>query len=312
MKDAIFFWLCSIAVLLTAMILLGGAVRLTDSGLSITDWRPIMGALPPLGAADWDAAFFAYQQIPQYLTRPAITLDEFKVIFWWEWVHRFAGRVLGVALAVPFLFFLWRGWLSKREAKHIFALLLLVGLQGVIGWVMVLSGLSERVSVAPLLLTLHFGLAMVIVGWVFFLLVERVERVHWQPSTMTFALAAFTFVQLLLGAMVAGMDGGVIYNDFLWGINSPLTANLAPTLDSIPFWQSLHRVNGWALLGLAAFYLWQTRSKKALFFVALLCGQIGLGLLTLFSGTFLPLALLHQFGGLVCWVFALILLLKQS
>lgn len=286
--------------------MLGGAVRLTDSGLSITEWRPLLGAIPPINASDWQQAFNAYKQIPQFQAHPAISLAEFQTIYWWEWSHRLVGRIIGLAFALPFLFFLLKGWLSKRDIKIYSALLFLGAMQGFIGWFMVQSGLSERVSVAPLRLALHLGLAMVIYGAVVLLILERFRIFNIdKPKLM---LVAFVFVQLLLGAMVSGLDGGLIYKDFLWGESSPLTANLAPHLDNAPLWQLIHRLSGWALFLVAWGYFWKSPRREAAILPIFLTCQILLGLLTLFSGEGLFLPLMHQLGGVLCLSAALFLL----
>ena len=307
----VFIWLVVMAVLVVAMTTLGGAVRLTDSGLSITEWRPLLGIFPPLTQQAWAEAFSKYQLIPQYEAGIAMSLAEFKVIYWWEWSHRLLGRLVGVVFAVPFLFFLWRGFLSRRDISHYAGIFILGGMQGVIGWYMVRSGLSERLSVAPLRLALHLGLAVVIYGWLLCLIFERFRRfeINWQKA----GLVGLVFVQIILGAMVSGSDGGLIYNDFLWGEGSPLGANLAPSLDNAPLWQLIHRLNGWLLFGCTAAYFWSSGGDRgALLLLALIFFQIILGLLTLFSAVFLPLALFHQLVGILCFSAALWLLTGKA
>ncbi|MET0338128.1 MAG: COX15/CtaA family protein, partial [Caulobacter sp.] len=154
-------WLFAVAFLVFAMVVVGGVTRLTDSGLSITQWKPISGAIPPLTEEGWAREFAGYQQIPQYkLINPDMTVDSFKSIFWWEWSHRLLGRLIGLAFAVPLVVFLIRRDIPRRLVWRCVAMLGLGGLQGAVGWWMVSSGLSERVSVAPERLTVHLGLAL--------------------------------------------------------------------------------------------------------------------------------------------------------
>ncbi|HEX2363961.1 MAG TPA: COX15/CtaA family protein, partial [Bradyrhizobium sp.] len=160
---AIRAWLLSVAALIALMVLVGGATRLTESGLSITEWKPVTGTLPPLSQAEWEKAFEAYQLIPQYRTLNAgMTLSEFKTIFWWEWSHRLLGRVIGMVYLLPFLFFLWRGGVSGELKRRLWLIFGLGGLQGAVGWWMVASGLVHRVEVSQYRLATHLVLACVI------------------------------------------------------------------------------------------------------------------------------------------------------
>src|SRR3546814_935664 len=161
-SHAVAIWLFGVAALVLAMVVVGGATRLTDSGLSITQWKPVTGAIPPLNAADWQAEFARYRDIPQYrLVNPHMGLDQFKTIYWWEWSHRFLGRLIGVAFAVPLVWFALRRQIARRLLWRLVGLFALGGLQGAVGWWMVASGLSDRVSVAPERLMIHLGLAFV-------------------------------------------------------------------------------------------------------------------------------------------------------
>ena len=162
---ALRIWLGTIALLIVAMILVGGATRLTDSGLSITEWKPIMGAIPPLSDSDWHQAFDAYRQIPEYAqVNPTMDLAAFKTIYWWEWTHRFLGRLIGVVFLVPFLFFWWAGYISRGLWPRLAGLFALGGLQGAVGWYMVKSGLVDRIDVSQYRLAVHFGIAVLILG----------------------------------------------------------------------------------------------------------------------------------------------------
>ena len=181
------------------MILVGGATRLTNSGLSITEWQPIMGAIPPLNEADWQKAFAAYQKIPQYTElNQGMSLGEFKTIFWWEWTHRFLGRFIGVAFFVPFVIFWAIGYIPRTFLPRLLGLFVLGGLQGALGWYMVKSGLVDRTDVSQYRLAAHFGVALSILGYTLWLLfglgheagVERVRlKAHALPRS---SLAAFS------------------------------------------------------------------------------------------------------------------------
>ena len=218
---ALRLWLAGIAFLIVAMILVGGATRLTESGLSITEWQPVMGAIPPLSETDWQEAFAAYKQIPQYteLNR-GMNIDQFKTIYWWEWTHRFLGRLIGVVFFVPFILFWAAGYIPRSLLPRLIGLFVLGGLQGAIGWYMVKSGLVDRTSVSQYRLMVHFGLAVAILGYTLWLLFDlgigaqsRHARDRIGATTWVAALVlALIFLQLLSGALVAGLDAGMGYN----------------------------------------------------------------------------------------------------
>src|ERR1700746_1544148 len=174
---AIRAWLVVVAGLIALMVLIGGATRLTESGLSITEWKPVTGTLPPLSQAAWQQAFQAYKQIPQYSKLNAgMTLAEFKTIFWWEWSHRLLGRVIGMVYLLPFLFFLWRGALSAELKRRLWLIFGLGALQGAVGWWMVASGLSERVEVSQYRLATHLVLALLVFAAIVWTLRRLRER----------------------------------------------------------------------------------------------------------------------------------------
>jgi heme a synthase len=213
-------WLFIVAAMVFSMVVVGGATRLTDSGLSITQWQPIMGALPPMSDQAWRESFELYKQIPQYkLVNPDMTLEGFKGIFWWEWAHRLLGRTVGVVFAIPFVVFLIRRDIPRRLIWRCAVMLGLGGLQGLVGWWMVSSGLSERVSVAPERLMTHLGLALalfVVLIWTALDAWNGSPRVEERSSWRGWALAFLgaVFFQSLLGALVAGNDAGLVYNDW--------------------------------------------------------------------------------------------------
>jgi len=310
------------------MIAVGGMTRLTDSGLSITEWRPVTGALPPLNAADWAAEFEKYRQIDQYrLMNQGMSLDEFKVIYWWEWGHRQLGRVIGLVWAVGFLFF----WLTKRIptgwTPRLLFLGALGGLQGAIGWWMVASGLTEgMVSVASYRLATHLGLAFVILGfiaWYAFLLnrpeAELMTARRAREAklfSLSTGLMHFAFLQILLGALVAGIDAGRGYTDWpmMNGVFFPPEA-----LDIVPLWQNffenqamaqfVHRMAGY-LLAVFALVVWLRGRKSAhgatrFAFNAVglvVLAQIILGIVTVIYAAPWQLGIAHQATAVLLWV----------
>lgn len=213
-------WLSIVAALVLAMVVVGGATRLTDSGLSITEWKPVTGALPPMSEAHWNAEFAKYQEIPQYqLVNRGMSLAEFKTIYWWEWAHRFLGRLVGLVYALPFVYFLARREIPKRLILRCVGLLALGGLQGAIGWWMVASGLADRVSVAPERLMVHLGLAFILFAALIWTALDAWRGEARQPlpspwSALALGLMGLIFLQILLGALVAGNDAGLVYNDW--------------------------------------------------------------------------------------------------
>ena len=218
---ALRIWLATLALLIVVMVMVGGATRLTGSGLSITEWQPIIGVVPPLSDADWDKAFAPYQKIPQYTElKRGMSLDEFKTIFWWEWAHRFLGRLSGVVFSVPFLGFWLAGYIPRAYLPRLIGLFLLGGLQGAVGWYMVKSGLVDRTDVSQYRLAAHFGTALLILGYTLWLLfglgAEAREDHHGArlraPIWVAGSILGLIFLQLLAGALVAGLDAGFGFN----------------------------------------------------------------------------------------------------
>ena len=217
---AISNWLYSVALLVFIMVIVGGVTRLTESGLSITEWKPITGALPPLSEAVWQSEFEKYQQIPEYLeiNGPAgMTLAEFKFIYFWEWVHRLLGRLIGLAFALPFAWFALKRAIPKGYGGRLVALLVLGGMQGVIGWWMVTSGLTERTDVSHFRLATHLLMAFFILGGLVWTALDLRGYAHHnaRPSRLTgVGLLVFCvlFVQLLFGAYTAGLNAGYVSN----------------------------------------------------------------------------------------------------
>ena len=217
-RRAVRFWLIAVAGLVFLMVLVGGATRLTESGLSITQWKPVTGVLPPLNGAEWQAEFDRYKQIPQFAKLNAdMTLDGFKTIFWWEWAHRLLARVVGAAFILPGLWFWWRGELKCALGRQVAVATGLLALEPIVGWWMVTSGLSERTEVAQDRLALHLMIAAATFGALIYAAVGLGGRPQANTAPRGFAtsawiFAALVFCQLGLGALVAGLRAGLIYN----------------------------------------------------------------------------------------------------
>ena len=312
-------WLFAVAALVFLMVVVGGATRLTDSGLSITEWKPVTGAIPPLSDAQWQEELNKYRQIPEYQqVNRGMSMAEFQFIYWWEWGHRLLGRLIGLAFAVPFVFFLIRKEIPERLIWRCWVLLGLGGLQGAIGWWMVSSGLSERVDVAPERLTTHLGLALII----FVLLLwtgfeawagESRDRTPKGWARAAGALGGLVYAQSLLGGLVAGNDAGLIYNDWPM-MNGQAIAPVDWTMGVIRAFlhdqalvQFNHRLGAYLLLAASTAFLIFTMRDRAPVEVkagaAALAGlvwmQALLGIATLIYRVPMALGVLHQAGAVV-------------
>lgn len=310
---AVALWLFFSAAMVFAMVVIGGVTRLTGSGLSITEWQPIMGAVPPLNAAQWAEAFEKYKTIPQYAqVNAGMSLGEFQGIFWWEWLHRLVGRLIGVVFAVPFVVFLLMRRIPKRLIGRCLILLGLGGLQGLIGWWMVSSGLSERVDVAPERLATHLGLAFVIFAGLIWTGLEAWSGSDHSRSPRGWTwgaglLVGAIFVQCLLGGLVAGAKAGLIYTDWPM-MNGAVFPPVEWGKGAIAFLhdqglvQFNHRIGAYLLLagGTAyAVHAWRWRLAEGLglsafVLAALLWLQAGLGIVTLMHAVPITLGALHQ------------------
>jgi cytochrome c oxidase assembly protein subunit 15 len=313
---AIRWWLFGVAALIAIMVLVGGATRLTESGLSIVEWKPVTGTLPPLSQDQWTAAFDGYKTIPQYRELNAgMSLAEFKTIFWWEWSHRLLGRVIGIAYLLPFLWFLWRGVLSTDVRRRLWLIFGLGALQGAVGWWMVASGLSQRIEVSQYRLATHLVLALLIfagIVWTLRRLASRPSLVASSRLKITgVALVVLTFVQLYLGALVAGLRAGKVYNTWP-DIDGALIPSAARLFFEEPWWRNLfdnsltvqfeHRMTAYALFALAVLHaLDAVRSRAApavvngaFWLAAAITLQATLGILTLLNQVPTSLALAHQ------------------
>src|SRR2546423_142627 len=215
---AVRWWLIVVAVLIAVMVLVGGATRLTEAGLSIVEWKPVTGTLPPLNEAQWAQAFEGYKAIPQYRELNAgMSLAEFKTIFWWEWSHRLLGRVIGAVYLLPFLYFLWRGAFGAELKRRLWMIFALGALQGAVGWWMVASGLSQRTEVSQYRLAARLVLVLIIFASIVWTLRRMTARplpvVPVRLKISGVALLGLTFVQLYFGALVAGLRAGRVFNN---------------------------------------------------------------------------------------------------
>jgi cytochrome c oxidase assembly protein subunit 15 len=303
------------------MVVIGGITRLTESGLSITEWRPVSGVLPPLSDADWQREFALYQQIPEFQQlRPDMTLEEFKGIFWWEYLHRLWGRLIGVAFAAGFLLLLLRRQIRRSLAPHLIAMFVLGGLQGALGWFMVQSGLSVRTDVSQYRLAAHFLAALAIYSYMLWIALSLLSptpvggtgrRLH--PHLL--AIAGALILTLTFGAFVAGLNGGLVYNSFplMGGALVPADA-FETTWSAFEDPVTAQFIHRWLAMTVVALVLtlWlrrrglapaAARPIHALAAMALL--QAGLGIGTLLFVVPIALAAAHQAGAVVLWTLAL-------
>jgi cytochrome c oxidase assembly protein subunit 15 len=334
---AVRLWLFTVAALVFAMVLVGGATRLTESGLSITEWQPLTGTLPPLNEAQWRSEFEKYQAIPQYRQLNAgMSLADFKTIYWWEWAHRLIGRIIGVVFFVPLLWFLWRGWIPPRRRAGLWIILGLGALQGVIGWWMVASGLVGRVEVSQYRLATHLILACLIYVALLW------TGMRWQdeagesvsgkldkaaaPMVIragATGLLVLLLAQIYLGALVAGLRAGHAYNTWPL-IDGGLVPHSSRLLFEAPLWRNFfenpltvqfdHRLLGYVVGLMALVHLFNVaRLVKsgpvfvgAVLVAVVVIVQAALGIWTLLTVVALPLALLHQGTAMLALTLAVI------
>jgi len=318
-RRAVRFWLVAVAGLVFLMVLVGGATRLTESGLSITQWKPVTGVIPPLSGAEWQAEFDRYKQIPQFAALNAdMTLDGFKTIFWWEWGHRLLARITGAAFILPGLWFWLKGQLKGALGREVAVATGLLALEPIVGWWMVTSGLSERVEVAPQRLALHLLIAAATFGALIYAAAGLSERPRTRTAPRGFAVsawlfAALIFCQLGLGALVAGLRAGLIYNTWpLMGSGLIPSEAFRPSALKATFGdpataQFDHRMIGYAVV---VFALVQaiaalraapgaTLASRAVVLAGVALIQVGLGIATLLALVPIELALPHQALALV-------------
>ncbi len=321
-QRAVAWWLFACCAMVFVTMVVGGVTRLTHSGLSIVEWKPLIGALPPLSHADWLELFAKYQQTPEFIKRNHdMTLDGFQFIFWWEWAHRLSGRAIGVVFFLPYVWFLLRGHLRGAMAARVFGFFILGGLQGAMGWYMVKSGLVDDPRVSQYRLAAHLGLAFLLfglMGWTGLGVLQPRNDGFTASPALTFTrrlgnwLVALVFIMVLSGALVAGIHAGLAYNTFpLMNGNfvppeifmvEPLWLNFFTNMATVQF---DHRMIAWLLMGLIPWYSWRIWSERpaartpAMMLTLWLAVQVGLGIATLLLQVPVALAATHQAGAMV-------------
>ncbi|MEH6756884.1 MAG: COX15/CtaA family protein [Parasphingorhabdus sp.] len=312
---AIANWLLIVAFLVFLMVIVGGITRLTESGLSITEWKPLMGAIPPLSEVAWLSEFEKYKQIPEYIeiNGPAgMTLADFKFIYFWEWSHRLLGRLIGLAFALPFFYFAAKRAIPKGYGWRLTLLLILGGLQGVIGWWMVSSGLSQRTDVSHFRLATHLILALFIMAclvWTALDLQCYADRLR-KPARMTgfgMAVTLVLFLQLLFGAYVAGLNAGYVantwplMNDSFFPAGVDFTFGAWRAINNDPFLTHfIHRWWAWVTVAFLVVLARKVRGESRMASICIHCAfgiQILLGIATVMTGMNIILAVLHQAVG---------------
>jgi cytochrome c oxidase assembly protein subunit 15 len=319
-ERAVGLWLLGLAGLVLVQVMLGAVTRLTESGLSIMEWRPIMGAIPPLSDAEWQRVFALYQQIAEYQqVNAGMTLEAFKTIFWWEYFHRLWGRLIGIAFLLPFLWFWARGQVRGRRAARLLAIFALGGLQGLMGWIMVASGFADRTDVSQYRLVAHLLLALAIYAALLWSALDllhpaRLSKDHRVLRRHGWIMMAVITLEIAIGGFVAGLDGGFVYNNF------PMMGEhwIAPDLFfQSPWWinffenpvaaQFLHRLTaGFVAIALITLVVRARRIdldqalKRRFYYLPFgLLGQAALGIATLMLVVPLPLAVAHQAGAFI-------------
>ncbi len=317
---SVYRWLFFCCFTVFVMIIVGAVTRLTESGLSMVDWKPLMGALPPMNEAQWQDKFDLYKQSPEFQKKNFwMELSDFKNIFFWEWFHRLLGRMIGVIYALPFLFFLIRGWIPKGYKLKLFGVFLLGGAQGLMGWYMVQSGLVDNPAVSHYRLAAHLSLAFLIYAlmlWLGLTFRKKALGATFNPDARIFVSGLFVLFALVLtifwGAFTAGLDAGLVYGDSfpkmgktwipeeVW-FHQPVWLNFFENHAGVQF---VHR---WLAMGTVCAVLFyccyaMRRGRTEFCFAALgafVFVQLGLGIFTLFSGVSLPVAVAHQAGAVI-------------
>jgi len=328
------YWLLISLFLVSSIIIVGGLTRLTDSGLSITEWNLISGIFPPTSNDDWEKAFNLYKEIPEFkLVNPLMNLEEFKVIYWWEFIHRFLGRIIGLFFLIPLIYFTLKKSLKKKQIISFYLIFLLILFQGSIGWYMVKSGLTERTDVSHYRLSIHLTLAFILFALIFwnFLNLTYYKKKRLVEKTLpNIHLVIFLLLiifQISIGAFVSGMDAGQIYNswpymnDTFFPDDSTFKDFFSPSLFDTPsLVQFLHRVIAYLIFFYFLIILYFVFKDEKLFylrkniiwvFLALFL-QIILGIFTILNAAQIYIASMHQFGSIVLISVTIILVYKNS
>ena len=318
---SVLYWLIITAILIIAMVMVGGFTRLTGSGLSITQWKPILGAIPPMNIQAWLAEFTLYQKIPQFHhVNSMMTLDEFKSIYWWEWGHRQLGRFLGLVFTIPLIYF----WIKEKIPdgyKSVFVMILIGGaFQGFLGWFMVKSGLTERISVSQYRLALHLGFAVLLYGFILqvILSIKNYKSFGFSINILSKIMIFLVFTQIISGAFMAGTHSGYIYNTWplLDGhiIPSGLLQNgLISLFEDTLNVQFVHRSLAYCVFFYGLFYLFVHKNyhstSENIIFICGLCLPVMLGILTLITVApihHIELAVCHQISAILLFTITII------
>ncbi|WP_209001770.1 COX15/CtaA family protein [Stappia albiluteola] len=326
-------WLYLVCLMIFAMVVVGGATRLTESGLSITEWKPIHGVIPPLGEAEWQEEFAKYREIPEYkIVNNGMSLDEFKFIFWWEWSHRLLGRLIGVVFFVPMVWFWARGMVEPWLKPRLVAGFLLGGLQGAVGWWMVASGLVERTDVSQYRLATHLTLAIVIFAYLFHLARRLAPglttiREAGRHATLAKLLLVLVIFQIFLGGLVAGLNAGLTFNT--WPLMdgqfvpkglmamSPAWANFFENVMTVQFQHRMAAylvvvVTVWLSIRVLRDRASSTLHMPAMLLVAAVFLQVMLGIATLLKHVPLDYALGHQAGAVLLLALAVEMVVRTG
>ena len=313
-KKNISYWLVTMFFIISIMIIIGGLTRLTDSGLSITQWQLFSGFLPPLNNSDWQNYFNLYKKIPEFkIQNYSMTIDEFKLIFWWEWIHRFLGRLLGICFLVPLIFFSIK--LSFKKLINLYLIFFLICMQGLIGWYMVSSGLSNRVDVSHFRLALHLLIAFIILSLIIwnYLQLNEIQKYNQKLKLgLPLIFLILIFFQISLGAFVSGMDAGTIYNSWpLMGSSYFPNDNNFINLFSLSAFndpslvQFMHRNLAYIIFIFYLILLFKIHRNNLIEFYkiskiigVILIVQIVLGIFTLLNGAQIYLASMHQISSI--------------
>ena len=323
--NQLYYWLIAMFILVSSIIIVGGLTRLTDSGLSITEWELFRGFIPPMSNSDWENYFILYKQIPEYkLQNFNMNLTEFKIIFWWEWIHRFLGRLIGICFLIPLIYFALKKGIN--ETKSLIFIFLLICFQGFLGWFMVQSGLINRVDVSHFRLSMHLATAFIILSLILWQILKckklYISESHFIKYNLPLIFLLIVFLQIIFGAFVSGMDAGKIYNTW------PLMGNSYFPDDNIFFnllnvnalsdpslVQFIHRNLAYIILFIFIIISFFVISEKLFKFynILIMLGvtlliQIILGILTILSGAQMLLASMHQISSIVLISFSIYLL----
>jgi len=322
------FWLITLFLLIILMVAVGGLTRLTDSGLSITAWELFTGILPPLNNNEWNFYFSEYKKIPEYQNiNYGMNLDEFKIIFYWEYAHRLLARFVGLFTLVPLIIFSLKFTYTKYYSNKYYWIFFLVCLQGFIGWYMVSSGLIENNDVSHFRLSIHLSLALFILSLIFWFILNifNIEKFHQKLSNLLLLfILKLIILQIILGAFLSGLDGGLIYNSWpdMNGGLFPNDVGLKDILNTQLFYnasivQFLHRFTAYLLLFFIVilnyfFIKNKLNIKNIIFFDIAILIQVFLGIITLLSGVEIKYASLHQLGSILVLTSFIIILYKNS